>query len=181
MTKHVLATLITLGLPALMPAGLAAQQSQSAPPAKELSSLLTQRKLDCIATRDPVEQDRFTAALFFPGAQLLVVSARYAAPSLLAEKLSKQQCRDIYADLQGAPIVESKLFFQDLGADGLHAGGENVDVLYEKGVTQTIFDGRKRKLSDTVYADKFTEADARYSRFLTSLIEEAAKAERREP
>lgn len=160
---------------ALVPVRLGGQDVLSAPAAQELSTLLMQSKLDSIATRDPEESDRFIAALFFPDSQLLVVAARYTAPPLLDEKLATRQYRDIYAELHLASIPESKLFFQDLRADGLQAEGDQaVDVMYEGGVTQTIFDGRK--LTEKVYAEKFMKADAEYKRLLTLLIEELKKA-----
>jgi hypothetical protein len=114
--------------------------------------------------------------LFFPKSQLLVVSARYSAPSLLEEKLAKRQYRDIYDDLHGAAVQESKIFFQDLGADGLHADEDQaVDVLYERGVAQTIFDGRKHRQAGSSHAEKFGKADTQYKRLLSLLIEELKK------
>jgi hypothetical protein len=153
------------------------QDSLSAPAAQELSTLLADRKLEAMAAKDPQEPDRFVAALFFPENQLLVVSARYAAPSLMDERIAKQQYREIYADLQGASIPESKVFFQDLGADGLHPEAEQVvDLMYEKGVTQTIFNGPKKGVTEKAYAEKFRHADATYSRLLSLLIGELRKS-----
>jgi hypothetical protein len=149
-----------------------AQTSRSGPAAQGLATLLTERKLDAVATRDPEQADRFVAALFFPG-QLLVVAGQYAAPSLLTEKLTNRKYRDVYADVYGAAVPDSKIFFQDLGADGLHAGGgQAIDLMYEKGVTQTIFDGAEPGLSAKAYQDKFTKADAQYQRLLSLLIQE---------
>lgn len=83
---------------AMAPVSLGGQYSLSTPAAQELSTLLVQNNLDSIATKDPEESDRFIAALFFPHSQLLVVAARYAAPSLLDEKLAKRQYREIYTE-----------------------------------------------------------------------------------
>jgi hypothetical protein len=158
---------------ALVTLSLSAQDSLSASAAHDLSELLTARKLDAVATRDPEESDRFIAALFFPKSQFLVITARYTVPSLLEEKLAKRQYRDIYGDLHGGSLQESKVFFQDLGADGLHAQGDHaVDVLYERGIAQTIFDGRKDGQTGKSYAEQFGKADALYSRLLSLLIEE---------
>jgi hypothetical protein len=170
-------TLVFLGQCALLSVGLSAQDSLSASPAHDLSELLTARKLDAVATKDPKESDRFIAALFLPESQLLVITARYTVPSLLEEKLAKRLYRDVYGDLHGASVQESKIFFQDLGADGLHAEGDHaVDVMYERGVAQTIFDGRKHGQAGKSDADRFGKADAKYSRLLSLLIGELKKA-----
>ena len=38
------------------------------------------------------------AALYFPGTQLLVISAKYTAPQLLMDRLKKKEFRDIYLE-----------------------------------------------------------------------------------
>src|SRR5688572_16472049 len=95
-----------------------AQDSKSGALAKELTSLLDQKKLDSIAAKRAGAQDEFVAALYFPG-QLLVVSARYSAPTVLSEKIARSEFRDVYIDLNAASIPESKVLITDLGADGL--------------------------------------------------------------
>jgi len=94
---------------------------------------------------------------------------------MLQEELAKKQYEEIYATLQQAAIQESKVFFQDFKADGLHAKADAaVDVLYEQVTRQTIFDGNpdRQKLSQEAYAARFKAADALYSRLLTLLIGE---------
>jgi hypothetical protein len=49
-----------------------AQESKSAPLAKQLAAALDAGKLDSVAAKDPSAPDVFYAALYFPGAQLLV-------------------------------------------------------------------------------------------------------------
>lgn len=156
-------------------AGLSARQpSASAAPAKELSALLDQRKLDSFAARTPDSEDRFVALLYFPKAQLLVVSARYAAPAQLRELILNHKYRDAYTTLSSAGERAGKFFVQDLGADGLPSAGkgEQVDVIYEEVTRQTILNGRWRdqKLSETEYLARRDKADARYARLLTALI-----------
>src|SRR5262245_36050764 len=96
----------------------AAQESRSATLAKELCTLLQEKKLDSIAAKSPSAADQFVAALCFPG-QLLVVSARYPAPPVLNEKIIRSEFKDVYIDLNAASIPESKVLITDLGADGL--------------------------------------------------------------
>src|SRR5262245_45863305 len=88
----------------------AAQESKSSVAAKELGDVLDRLKLDSIAAADPSEPGTFVAALYFPGAQMLVVSAKYAAPSLLNDKLTKKDFRDVYIDLSSASIAATKVF-----------------------------------------------------------------------
>jgi len=163
----------------LSPTALLAQDSQSAPLARELSALLASRNQNAVAAKDPDSPDRFVAAMVFPDVQLLVMSARYATPSVLQEQLAKRQYNDVYGALQQASIQDSRVFFQDLKADGLHVTpGAAIDVMYEHMVDQTIFDGipAKRKVSDAAYVEKFRSADALYSRLLTLLIAEVKDA-----
>lgn len=162
---------LTMGTPDL----LAAPDSESAASAAELSTLMAARGASVIAAADPAEPDRFVAAMIFPNVQLLVVSARYATPDLLRDEITKHQYADVYAALQQSSVPESRVFFQDLKADGLHlAPGAAVDVMYERVVHQTLFDGNPaaHQLTEAAYAAKFKAADAAYSRMLTYLIQE---------
>ena len=58
-----------------------AQDSKSAALAKQLAAALDAAKLDSIAANDPVAADAFAAALYYPGMQLLVVSASIPFPN----------------------------------------------------------------------------------------------------
>jgi hypothetical protein len=149
-----------------------ATDPQSTPLARELVALASARGLQAVAAPDPDAPDRFVAALVFPDVQLLVVAARHPSPVLVQSQLARREFREVYTELQEAPIKETKLFFQDLGADGIGAAGDNVDVMYERGVDQTLFDGnwKKARLSKSQYDERVTAADARYSRLLEILI-----------
>jgi hypothetical protein len=143
---------------------------QSQPLARELTAVLSDRHLDAFAAKDPEHDGQFVAALFFPGSQLLVVSARYASPPLLEQSLQAKAYRDVYTALQGAGDTSTKLFVQDIGADGLRADEKQaVDIVYDKVVNQTIFDGDpNHKVKD--YGTKLADADARYSGLLRVLL-----------
>lgn len=141
--------------------------------AKDLADALTRRKLDAVAAAVPDEPDRFVAALFPSRAQLLVFSARYASPSTLQARLSHKQYRDVYLDLQSAPIPGSNVFFQDMMADGLCSGRDQVpDLLWDGNAVQTVFDGdwKKHDLSEREYTTLLAAADERYSRLLEVLL-----------
>jgi hypothetical protein len=156
-----------------------AQEPKSRAAAKQLSDVLDRTKLDAIAAPDPSEPGVFVAALYFQGAQLLVVSAKYSAPTLLTDKLAKKDYRDIYIDLNAASVAGTKIFVMDQAADGLVAKpGDNAADSWEQGNKTTTFDGdwKKAKLSEEEYGKAFTAADDRYARILTLLAEGAKKA-----
>ena len=155
-----------------------AQELRTAAAARQLTSTLDRLKLDAVAAPDPSAPDRFLAALYFPGAQLLVVSAQYSAPSLLKAKLEKRDYRDVYIDLNAASVPGSKIFVMDGGADGLSPRPDDshgTDSWEQEGKTVT-FDGdwRGAKLSEQEYMKIFTSADEQYARMLTALAEYAA-------
>lgn len=150
-----------------------AQESRSAALAKELTALLQQKKLDSIAARAPSAADQFVAALFFPG-QLLVVSARYAAPPVMMERIARSEYRDVYIDLNSAAVPESRVLITDLGADGLRPRREanqpfDTQDTNGKGIR---FDGnwREDKMSEEEYMKVFAQADQNYIAALEVLI-----------
>jgi hypothetical protein len=146
--------------------------------AKELTDLLAKQKLDAIATR--LTEDTFVGALFFPGVQLLVVSAKYAAPPLLNEKIINRNYRDVYMDLAAASVPESKLMFEDMGGDGIKAerrGDTPFDIVTRGTGTPFTLDGdhKKKKITEEQYLRTFTEFEGEYEKVLTALIAEAKK------
>lgn len=161
----------------------AGPQPPAAPPAasaaltKELAGLMSARKQDAIATADPSAPGRFVAAMVYPGVQLLIVRSQPASASDTASRISYRLYRDAYSDVQQPAKSDGKLFIQDMGADGLSAQGGAVDVMYEDGTKQTIFDGdwRKQKLSQADYQKKLATADAEYARLLSLLIAEVKR------
>jgi hypothetical protein len=164
---------VVLLIGSLMAAAPPDQASRSATLAKQLTAALAEQRLEAIATQHPDEPDRFVAALFFPDTQMLVVSARYASPPLLQARLAHKQYRDVYLDLQGSPVPNSSVFFQDMNADGLCSSrDQTADILYDGSAAPTIFDGdwRKHNLSEKEYEEQRTAADERYSRLLEILL-----------
>ena len=156
-----------------------AQDSKSAPLAKQLAAALDAAKLDSIAAKDPSAPDIFFAALYFPGVQLLVVSGKYSVPQLLTERLVKKQYRDTYLDLNGASVPATKLFLEDPGADGVKAKREENQPFdsYEAEGKRLMFDGdwKKQKVSEQDYMKAFSTADERYAQILTALIAQLKK------
>jgi hypothetical protein len=168
-----------LGVVAILPSLALAQESRSTPLVKELTTLLEEKKLDAIAAKDPSAPDAYVAALYFPGSQLLVVSARYAVPQLMNEKLTKKDYRDIYTDLNSACIEGSKSLIIDIGADGLRPKKEETHIdTCDIGSRSYTFDGdwKKSKLnSEEDYAKAYTESEDKYLKALAPLIAQAKK------
>jgi hypothetical protein len=159
----------------VMAGPVAARQTAKSPAhAQELAKLLDQAQLDSVAAKDPSQPDQFVAALYIAGIQLLVVSARYSAPTLLDTRITKKEYRDTYIDLSSASIPESKVFIQDGAADGLKASRHDNDPIdsFENGVRSISFDGdwKKQKLSEQEYMKSFAEADEQYAKMLQLLI-----------
>jgi hypothetical protein len=154
-------------------ASLAVIQAQtgSAQAAKELASLMAERQLDAFAAPDPESPSRFLATLLIPNVQMLVVSAEYPTPTELQSQLAQKNYRDVYAALHQPASAQSRFFLIDLACDGLRGGGESVDVLYEKGTTQTLFNGdwTKQGLSEQSYKQRLKDAELRYARILAQL------------
>jgi hypothetical protein len=179
--SHRLWLVTTTGLLALLLAlGTAsAQESTSAPLAKQLAQALDQAKLTTIAAKDPASKDTYVAAMYFPGSQLLVVSARYSVPVLLDAKLTERKFMDVYIDLNSASIPDSKVFVSDLKADGLQPrpGQDEPFDTYEQGGTQATFDRnwKDRNLTEDDYMKQFADADQRYAKMLTVLLAELKK------
>lgn len=155
----------------------ARQDSKSAPSAKQLTQALDAAKLDAIAAADPADPGTFVAALYIQGSQLLVVSAKYAAPPLLTAKLKTKEYRDIYMDLSSASVAGSKVFIIDSDCDGLvrkpegNAGPDS----YEAGTQQVTFNGEwdKAKLTEDAYKKAFSTADEKYVKILELLTAQA--------
>jgi len=165
---------LVLLIATLVHAGPLDRVPHSATIATQLAKALSEQGLDAIAAQDPDEPDRFIAALFFEDAQLLVVSARYASPSLLKARLAHKQYRDVYLDLSGSSIADSSILFQDMNADGLCTRRDQAaDIVYDGSQAAKIFDGDWGKhKSDHTYEQQFVVADQRYSRLLNILFEQ---------
>ena len=162
-----------------LPTPALAQEPTSGPLVKQVVAALEAAKLDGIAAKDPSSPDVFVGALYFPGVQLLVVSAKYTAPALLNARLAKKEYRDIYLDLSSASVPATKVFIEDLGADGLKAKRNESQPFdsYELAGKRTAFDGdwKKQNLSEDEYMKAFSTADERYAQLLTALLAQLKK------
>lgn len=151
-------TIVLLLVPFVLAGQAQAQESESAPLAAELAELLSAAGMGAIAARDTADEDRFVAALAFPGT-LLVVSARLEVALYVEQKIADGQYREAYIDLNAASIPETKVLITDTGADGLSGGDDSADMV-DTGSGAARYDGD-------------ADADAQYSRMLRALIAEA--------
>lgn len=157
MYRGVVATLVLTGI-LVSDAHLRAQDTSQL--VSELVQLLNASQLDAIAAKDPDSDDLFVAALSFPG-QLLVVWSRYEVPLYVNEKIANQDYREVYLDLNGAAIPNTKVLITDLGADGLSGGGEDAAPdMVDTGSGPAAYSGD-------------TDIAAQYARMLEALIAEA--------
>lgn len=179
--RSLLVTIIFVAVSGTGP--LPASELASPSLARQLATVMANSGLEAIAARDRTDPTRAIAALVFPGSQLLVVSAPYPDVASLEQLLANRQYRDVYSALQQPSITAGKVFFQDLGCDGLRTGDGAVDVMYEDGKTQTIFNGdwKSQRLTQTVYEQRLKNADARYAQLLTDLLSAVPSAHHGEP
>jgi hypothetical protein len=156
------------------------QESVSAAKAAAVAKLMDQQKLDAVAAQDPDQPSRFVAALYYPGAQLLAVSAGYPSPELLQQRIAARQYRDVYMDLQVPATTNGRLFVMDLQADGLRQTRDEgaFDITYANGKNQVSFDGdwKRQGLSREQYDGRFKADDERYARMLAALERELTRS-----
>ncbi len=163
----------------LVPVAQAQQPPTSATVAASLTSALDAAKLDSLAAPDPANPGVFVGTLYFPGLQLLVVSAKYSVPVLLTDKIAKKEYRDVYLDLNSASDPSTKIFIEDLGANGLVARPDRDDPadVYEVAGKRVTFDRdwKAQNMSEDDYLKAFADADARYTDMLKALLAEVKK------
>ena len=151
--------------------GTAAAQGSSGPLAEQLATALDGAQVDSIAAKDTEGDDRYVAALFFPG-RLLVVSARYEVPLYADEKIATQKYRDLYIDLNTAFIAGTKILITDGGADGLRVDDPADSADTGGQLVRFGGDWSGQQLSQAEYTTLFSEADASYARMLRALLAE---------
>ena len=149
-----------------------AQESKSAPLAAELCRLLDQHKLDSIAAHQ--SGDQYVGALYFAGAQLLVVRGTFTGAARMNDLLGKKDFKEVYMDLSGASDQRSRSFIMDLGANGLRFKREDNQPFDTADVAGKSyrFDGEwgKAKISEDEYRKTFAATDEEYAQMLQALI-----------
>jgi hypothetical protein len=147
-----------------------AQESKSAPVVRELTQALDQMKLESIAAKHG--PDRYVAALYIAGSQLLVIGAKYSSPERLDSLISKKEYQEVYADLSSASEQTSKMFVMDLGANGLRfkrQTNEPFDTV-DTASGSVAFNGERGKLSEDDYRKLYTTSDEQYASMIQALV-----------
>jgi hypothetical protein len=165
---------VVLTVALCLPAAARAQDVKSADVARQLTQLLDSKKLDTVAIADAQNPGTFIAAMYFPGTQLLDVSAQYSAPAMLTELLARKDFRGVYVELSSASVQSSRLFVRDAYANGLMVkpSGEQPADSVETAGKEATFDGgwKKAKMTEADYLKSYADADAAYARALQSLV-----------
>jgi hypothetical protein len=146
-----------------------AQESRSSALAKQFTDALGGANLMAIAAKDASQPDVYVAAMSVPG-MLLVVSSKFSVPAALDDKLLKKDYQDVYLDLQSASDAATKMFIQDVNADGLKF--KTFDVVDTAAGSRT-FDGDWKKAkaaSEQAYQKSFADTDEQYAKMLSLLL-----------
>jgi hypothetical protein len=156
----------------LAPATAFAQESRSATAAIELVKMFDSMKLDSFAVKGG-SGNEYVAALYFPGTQLLVVSAKFDSPFRADSLLQMKNYRDLYIELNSASQPQTKVFVADLSANGLRPkkDGSLFDTADVAGKSFS-FDGdwKKAKISEDDYTKAYSTADEQYSQMIQALL-----------
>jgi hypothetical protein len=169
--------LILCGL-LLAPRPSLAQESKSAPLAAELCKLLDAQKLDSVAARQV--GDQYVGALYFSGAQLLVVKGKFPSASRMDDLLTKKEFKEVYMDLSGATDQQTRQFVMDLGANGLRFKRDDNQPYdtADVGSKTYKFDGEwggKAKITEEEYRKTYAQIDEEYAQMLQALIAQLKK------
>ena len=157
----------------LVPGLSFAQESKSAPLAAELCKLLDENKLDSIAARQSADQ--YVGALYFSGAQLLVVKSKFGSAARMNDLLTKKDFKEVYMDLSSATDLQTRSFIMDLGANGLRFKREDNQPFdtADVGGKSYRFDGEwggKAKITEEEYRKMYAATDEEYAQMLQALI-----------
>ncbi len=156
----------------LAPAAASAQDSRSATSVTELVKMLDSMKLDSFAVKG-ASPNEYVGALYFPGSQLLVVSAKFDTPWRADSLLDMKNYRDLYIELNSASQPQTKVFVSALSANGLlpKKNGNLYDTADVAGKTYN-FDGdwKKAKITEDDYTKAYSSTDQQYQQMIQALL-----------
>jgi hypothetical protein len=156
----------------LTPAAASAQDSRSATSVTELVKMLDTMKIDSFAVKGTAPNE-YVGALYFPGTQLLVVSAKFDTPYRADSLLEMKNYKDLYIELNSASMPNTKVFVADLSANGLRPkkDGSLFDTA-DIGGKSYNFDGdwKKAKITEGDYTKAFSTTDEQYMQMIQALL-----------
>ena len=172
LTIHRLRGLALAAVLVVAPTVASAQDSKSAASVTELVKLLDSMKLDSFAIKGDAP-NQYIGALYFPGSQLLVVTAKFDTPWRADSLLAMKNYRDLYIELNSASLPGTKVFVSDIGANGLRAkkDGTAYDTADIGGKTYN-FDGdwKKAKITEDDYSKTYATTDQQYTQMIQALV-----------
>ena len=151
----------------------------SAAKAKEVMALMTSKKIEALAVREPDTTDRFVAVMAVPNVQLLVVTAQYSRPTDIEYYIYQKEHVNAYRNLKTGSLASNRFFIEDQLGDGLVAvpAKNALPDAVTVDTKQQMFDGPAdpKKRNDTrmaadLYSKSFAEMDERYAKALDSLL-----------
>lgn len=156
-----------------LPCPVLAEDGKSRVLATDLVKMMAERNLEGYAIEDPARPGYFVAVRSYPGVQLLLVEARSTAPDYIRAQIAQKAYVEAYSVLNSTAVADTKLFFHDMGCDGLTRDGDQIDVMYEQAVRQVVFDGKGKAsgLSKSEYSAKFGTAESQYAGMVTVLLD----------
>ena len=156
----------------LAPAAASAQDSKSASLVTELVKMLDTMKLDSFAVKG-ASPNQYVGILYFPGTQLLVVSAKFDTPWRADSLIEMKSYRDLYIELNSASQPQTKVFVSDLSANGLKPkkDGNLYDTADIGGKTYN-FDGdwKKAKITEDDYTKAYSTTEEQYTQMIQALL-----------
>ena len=162
----------------------APQEPASQARVTELIAALDKHGLQSLAAEDPSRLDHVVAVLHVPRVQLLTIAGRCAATEALRARLAAAAYGDVYTDLHACAAADTRLFIQDMSADGLRPdprrNGAPFDIVYERMSRRTLFDGdfKRQQLTSEQYDERFAALDAEYARLVSILVDFVSTRER---
>ena len=163
---------IALAAILLLAPAASAQDSKSATSVTELIKMLDSMKLDSFAAKG-ASANEYVGALYFPGTQLLVVSAKFDTPWRADSLLEMKNYRDLYSELNSASQPQTKVFVSDLSANGLRAKKDgNLYDTVDRGGKTFNFDGdwKKAKITEDDYTKAYSSSDQQYQEMIQALL-----------
>lgn len=156
-----------------LPGPVLAENGKSRMLATALVKMMADRNLEGYAIEDPARPGYFIAVRSYPGVQLLLVEARSTAADYIRAQVAQKEYVEAYSVLHSTAVADTKLFFHDMGCDGLTRDGDQTDVMYEQAVRQIVFDGNGKAsgLSKSEYSAKLGTAEAQYAAMVTILLD----------
>ena len=159
--------------------------SASSAKAKELMSLMTTKKLEAFAMREPDASDRFIAVMAVPNVQLLLVTATYSRPTDIEYYVYQKEYVNAYRNLKSSTLATNRFFVEDVLGDGLvyvpvkNGLPDSVSVDNKAQLLEGPAEPKKRndtRMAPDAYAKIFADFDQRYAKALDALLAELKKS-----